>query len=92
MINRLWKRAERLLRWSAGAALVGLLLMVWSFHDSRPISLVVFMVVGQGLGTLSFVLYLAVVVVDAFREDLGVGRATPGGPPEDPGQPGGGKP
>ena len=60
----------KLLRIAAIAALVALVLMIWSFHDTSPIVLVGFMVVGQSLGTLSLILYLVVVLVDVFADEL----------------------
>jgi hypothetical protein len=64
------RNTDRLLRIAAWAALVALVLMIWSFHDSSPLVLVGFMVLGQSLGTLSLVLYLIVVFADVFGEDL----------------------
>jgi len=57
----------RLLRLAAFLALAGLALMVWSLLDPRPIPIMAAMSVGQGLGTLSFVIFLVVVVQDAWR-------------------------
>jgi hypothetical protein len=52
------------LRLAAICALLALALMVWGVLDPRPIALVVAMSVGQGLGTLSFALYVLVVLAD----------------------------
>ncbi len=57
----------RLLRIAAILALVGLALMVWSLLDPRPIPIMAAMSVGQGLGTLSFVIFLLVLLQDAWR-------------------------
>jgi hypothetical protein len=57
----------RLLRLAAILALAGLALMVWSLLDPRPIPIMAAMSVGQGLGTLSFVIFLVVVLQDAWR-------------------------
>lgn len=57
----------RLLRLAAFLALAGLAFMVWSLLDPRPIPIMAAMSVGQGLGTLSFVIFLVVVVQDAWR-------------------------
>jgi tellurite resistance protein TehA-like permease len=64
-VNGRW--FERALRLAAVAALAALALMVWGVLDPRPISLVVAMSVGQGLGTLSFVVFCAVVFFDLRR-------------------------
>jgi len=57
----------RLLRLAAFLALAGLAFMVWSLLDPRPIPIMAAMSVGQGLGTLSFAIFLVVVVQDAWR-------------------------
>jgi hypothetical protein len=59
--------SARLLRFAAILALVGLALIVWSLLDPRPIPIMVAMSVAQGLGTLSFAIFLAVVLQDAWR-------------------------
>ena len=56
----------RALRWSAVLGLIALGLMVWADSPS-PISLVIAMSVGQVFGTLSFVVFLMVVVNDLRR-------------------------
>ncbi len=58
---------EKALRAASVAALVALALMVWSFLDPSPLAMVVAMSVGQGLGTLSLLLFLGVVAVDIVR-------------------------
>jgi len=50
--------------WGALATLLSLALILWSFLDHRPLVLVFAMTVGQAVGTLSFVLFLLVVVAD----------------------------
>lgn len=57
----------RVLRGAALVALVALGLILWAFFDGRPIVLVMAMSVGQGLGTLSLVLFLGVVLVELRR-------------------------
>ena len=59
--------STRLLRLAAILALAGLGLMVWSLLDPGPIPIMAAMSVGQGLGTLSFAIFVAVVVQDAWR-------------------------
>jgi hypothetical protein len=60
---------ERLVRIACVLALVALPLMVWSLFDPTVWPVLVALSVGQGLGTLSFALYLIAVV-----RDLGIGR------------------
>lgn len=60
-------RAEKLLRLSAAAALVALALMLWGLLARTPIPIMVSMSVGQALGTLSFGLFLFVVISDIRR-------------------------
>jgi hypothetical protein len=54
--------SERLLALAARLALIALALIVWSVFDPRPIVLVMAMSLGQGIGTLSFLLFGFVVV------------------------------
>jgi hypothetical protein len=55
---------RRILSVACILALAGLCLMVWSLFDPRPLQVVGAMSVGQGFGTLSFVLFLYVVARD----------------------------
>jgi hypothetical protein len=64
------RQAERVLRVAAVCAIVALALIVWGALDPRPIALVVAMSVGQGLGTLSLIAYLLIVVADLRRSRL----------------------
>ena len=61
------KDPEKLVRVAAVLALIGLALFVWSVLDPRPVPVVVAMSVGQGIGTLSFLLYLLAVYLDLRR-------------------------
>jgi hypothetical protein len=61
------RRQARLLQAACVLALVALGLIVWSLLDPRPLPVVAAMSVAQGLGTLSFVAFLAVVVADLRR-------------------------
>jgi hypothetical protein len=54
-------------------ALASLGLMAWSVLDPRPVPVIAAMSVGQVLGTLSFAVFLLVVVVD-LRRAMGGGR------------------
>lgn len=55
---------ETLLRFAAVLALVALPLMVWSIFDPRVWPVLIALSVGQGLGTLSFLVFLVVVARD----------------------------
>jgi hypothetical protein len=59
--------APSLLRVASVLALVGLALMVWSVFDPRPLPVIVAMSVGQVLGTLSFVVFIATALADLRR-------------------------
>ena len=73
-------RRLRTLRQAAVLSLVGLSLMVWSVIAPAPLSVMIAMTAGQAVGTLSFVLYVAVVATDLLRrgalerEDDGVAK------------------
>ena len=60
---------EKVVRAACVLGLVALAMMVWSVFDPRVWPVLVALSVGQGLGTLSFVLYLIVVA-----RDLGVAK------------------
>ncbi|MBI4508892.1 MAG: hypothetical protein HY698_04605 [Deltaproteobacteria bacterium] len=57
----------RLARISAVLALLGVLLMVSSILVPRPIPVVLAMTVGQAVGTLSLLIYLAAVFLESRR-------------------------
>jgi len=61
---------ETLLRFAAVLALVALPLMVWSIFDPRVWPVLIALSVGQGLGTLSFLVFLV-----AVARDLGVKKS-----------------
>lgn len=61
--------SEKLVRVACFLGLIALPLMVWSILDPRVWPVLVALSVGQIIGTLSFVLFLVVVV-----RDLGVVR------------------
>ncbi len=56
-----------LLRLAAAGALLALALMVAAFLLPGPVPLILFMSLGQGLGTLSFVAYLVVIALELRR-------------------------
>lgn len=62
-------RARRFLVVSCVCALAALGLMTWQLFDPRVLPIIVAMSAGQALGTVSFVIYLYVVVAD-FRARL----------------------
>jgi hypothetical protein len=55
---------ERLLRIACVLALVALPLMVWSIFDPTVWPVMIALSVGQGLGTLSFALFLLAIARD----------------------------
>jgi hypothetical protein len=63
-------QTERLIRVSAVLALVAIALMAWGLLGSGVVAIMVAMTVGQGLGTLSLLLYLVVLVRDLRRSRL----------------------
>ena len=55
---------EVVIRLACILALVALGLIAWSLVDPRPIPVILAMSLGQMIGTLSFVAFLGVVVLD----------------------------
>jgi hypothetical protein len=55
---------ERLVQIACVLALAALPMMVWSVFDPRVWPVLVALSIGQGLGTLSFVMFLVVVARD----------------------------
>jgi len=70
---------SRLLRFACLLGLVGLALMSWSLFDQGWLPVMMAMSVGQGIGTLSFVLFLVVVLIDLRQADF-----RPSEPPPEP--------
>ena len=66
----------RALRWAALGGLVSLALMVWGVLDPQPIALVIAMSAGQALGTLSFAVFMLVVLNDLRRARVFSGTTT----------------
>lgn len=60
---------ETLLRIACVLALVALPMMVWSVFDPRVWPVMIALSVGQGIGTLSFVLFLVVVARDLIAKE-----------------------
>lgn len=61
---------SRLMVYACLLGLVGLALMSWSLFDQGWIPIMMAMSVGQGIGTLSFVLFLVVVIIDLRRAEF----------------------
>jgi peptidoglycan/LPS O-acetylase OafA/YrhL len=61
------KNARRVILVACILCLTGLAMFVWSVVAPSPASVMIAMSVGQGLGTLSFALYLWVVIGDMLR-------------------------
>jgi hypothetical protein len=62
--------SERRIRLACVGSLVALALIVWSLLDPQPLAVIVAMSIGQGLGTLSLVLFILVVIGDMRRAHL----------------------
>jgi hypothetical protein len=61
---------KRLITASCWMGLVGLGLMGWSLFDQGWIPVMAAMSVGQGIGTLSFALYLLVVIIELRQVEI----------------------
>lgn len=70
-----------LMVWACVLGLIGLALMTWSLFDQGWIPVMMAMSVGQGIGTLSFALFLVIVIIDLrqaeFRPSLPVAPPKP---------------
>ncbi len=55
---------SKLMVWACWLGLIGLALMTWSLFDQGWIPIMMAMSVGQGIGTLSFALFLVIVFID----------------------------
>ena len=55
---------SRLMVYACVLGLIGLALMTWSLFDQGWIPVMMAMSVGQGIGTLSFALFLVIVIID----------------------------
>ena len=67
-VTPLSRRATIGLRVSAVLTLIGLVLMVWSICVPTPLPVMLAMSVGQVVGTISFALYVYIVVRQLRRE------------------------
>ena len=55
---------RKLLRFSCLLTLLGLAMCLWSLLSPKPIPVIMAMSVAQGVGTVAFLLYLAVLYFD----------------------------
>jgi hypothetical protein len=78
------RRPERILRAACVLALLAVALMSWSLLEPTVVPVMMAMTLGQALGTLSFVAFLAVVYRDLRDEE----RAKKLAPVADPRTPG----
>jgi MFS family permease len=60
--------SQKLVVASCVLGLVAMAMMCWSVLDPTPFPVLVAMSVGQGLGTLSLLCYLAAVFVEVWRQ------------------------
>ncbi|MBT8453743.1 MAG: hypothetical protein KJO40_17385 [Deltaproteobacteria bacterium] len=70
---------SRLMVYACVLGLIALALMSWSLFDQGWIPIMVAMSVGQGIGTLSFALFLVIVIIDLRHAEF-----RPSVPPESP--------
>ena len=71
---------ERLLRAACVLALVSLPMMVWSLFDATVWPVLIALSLGQGLGTLSFALFLVAIARDLHLRRKLVASAAKDGP------------
>jgi hypothetical protein len=64
------RRSTAILCVASVLALIGLGLMVWSVIQPTPMPVILAMSVGQGIGILSFVLFLLVVLADLRKKKV----------------------
>lgn len=60
--------SQRLITFSCVLGLVAMALMCWSVLDPTPVPVLFAMSVGQAIGTLSLLCYIAAVIVEVRRE------------------------
>ena len=61
---------SRLMVYACALGLIGLALMSWSLFDQGWIPVMMAMSVGQGIGTLSFALFLVIVIIDLRQAEF----------------------
>lgn len=61
---------SRLMVYACVLGLISLALMSWSLFDQGWIPIMMAMSVGQGIGTLSFALFLVIVIIDLRKAEF----------------------
>jgi CHASE2 domain-containing sensor protein len=61
---------SRLMVYACVLGLISLALMSWSLFDQGWIPIMMAMSVGQGIGTLSFALFLVIVIIDLRQAEF----------------------
>ena len=61
---------SRLMVYACVLGLIALALMTWSLFDQGWIPVMMAMSVGQGIGTLSFALFLVIVIIDLRQAEF----------------------
>jgi len=74
---------SKLMVWACWLGLLGLALMSWSLFDQGWIPIMMAMSVGQGIGTLSFALFLVIVIIDLRQAEFRPSLPSPSAEPED---------
>lgn len=74
---------SKLMVWACWLGLLGLVLMSWSLFDQGWIPIMMAMSVGQGIGTLSFALFLVIVIIDLRHAEFRPSLPNPPPKPED---------
>ncbi len=74
---------SKLMVWACWLGLLGLALMSWSLFDQGWIPIMMAMSVGQGIGTLSFALFLVIVIIDLRQAEFRPSLPNPPPKPED---------
>jgi hypothetical protein len=81
------RKQSLLLRLAAVLAMVGLAFMVWGVLVPTPMPVILAMSIGQGIGTLSFMIFLLVVITDLRRAKVLDPEPLPDEPPPAPAPP-----
>jgi len=68
---------SRLMVYACVLGLIGLALMSWSLFEQGWIPVMMAMSVGQGIGTLSFALFLVVVLIDLRQAEFRISEPPP---------------
>ncbi len=68
---------SRLMVYACVLGLIGLALMSWSLFEQGWIPVMMAMSVGQGIGTLSFALFLVVVIIDLRQAEFRLSEPPP---------------